>query len=82
MKYPTKRQRQSEWTKKTELYAVCKKALSKYKDRYNEHKKGGMIINIKVKSSQGVTKDKQRYFIMIKMSIHWEDITIMKVHAP
>lgn len=47
--------------------------------------KAGVILQISDKIDYRtiiVTKDKERYSTMIKMSIHKEDINIINIHAP
>lgn len=46
-------------------------------------KKLGMTILIKGNFEiRNTTREKERYFIMVKMSMYQEDITILNVHAP
>ena len=83
---------------KTHIYTVYKKPISGLKTHidWNWGWKNIFHANVKVKKAgvtilishqkdlkiNKITRDKDRHFIMIKGSIHEEDITIVNIYAP
>lgn len=49
-----------------------------------KHRKAKMALLVAEKQklkARGIIRDKQGHYIMIKMSVHQEDITIMNIHV-